>query len=148
MQYLLASCVKQNAPGALRDALIPALQKAGAAKLAEQTMLLTALYFDAADQVEANARRLVAAGGAAVWPAVVRGLEHRHAPADLAALVVAELSRTRSRPDDLPLMTAAAGDYCAWLCREGRHGGSEAFDPGPKLRTHVCKPGGHGSVLR
>lgn len=121
MDYLLARCVKSNSPDALRTGLIPALEKAGAAKLAEQTALLTALYFDASEQVESNARRLVAAGGTAVWPAVIKGLEHRRSDADLSALAISEVTRARTRPDELPAAVAAAGEYCALLCREGRH---------------------------
>jgi tetratricopeptide (TPR) repeat protein len=119
--YLLAHCTKSNSPEALRANLIPALEKAGVARLAEQMSLLTAIYFDAPEQVEANARRLAAAGGTAAWPAVIRGMEHRRSGADLSALVVGEVTRARSRPDDLPAAVSAAGDYCAWLCRAGRH---------------------------
>jgi len=127
MDYLLDRCVNAHSPDALRTGLIPALEKAGAAKLAEQTALLTAMYFDAPEQVETNARRLVAAGGATVWPAVIKGLEHRHSAADLSALAISEVTRARTRPDELPAAAAVAADYCALLCREGRHARARAL---------------------
>ncbi len=121
MDYILTTSVKRNQPDILRGELVPALQKAGAAKQAEQANLLTDVYFGAPEKVEENARRLTAVGGVKVWPLVVRGLEFRHSTADLSAMVIAEVARARTRPDDLPWAVTAAGDYCLWLCREGRH---------------------------
>ncbi len=121
LDYLLQRSVQNNSPDVLRLQLIPALTESSLTKQAEQAALLTSLYFDAMEQVEENARRLLASGGPAVWPAVLSGLEHRRATPDLGAAAAGEVTRARSRPDDLPAATRVVEECCAWMCRTGHH---------------------------
>ena len=121
LEHILQTAVAQNAPDLIRQSLIPALQKAGATKFAEQVELLAALYFGAAEEIEGTARRLLASQGTAAWPAVIRALNQRRAAADLGPQLISELTRQRSQPELLIFMGDAAADYLAWLCREGRH---------------------------
>src|SRR4029079_8547375 len=64
-------------------------------------------------------KRLLAAGGEALWKPAIRILARRHIKIDLSGLLLSEISRAGNRPDSVSLMTEVMADYCEWQCAEG-----------------------------
>jgi tetratricopeptide (TPR) repeat protein len=117
--FLLETAMKNNNPELLQSSLIPALQNAGSGQMAKRTAFLTDLYFNPPEQVEATVKRLLAAGGEALWKPAIRILARRHIKIDLSGLLLPEISRARNRPDSMDLMAEVMTDYCEWQCTEG-----------------------------